>query len=131
MEASVFTRIIQGQIPCHKVYEDELTFAFLDIHPIQPGHVLIVPKTQVASLWDLDTNTYQAVMRTTKEIAGRIRRAFPAASHVAMQVEGLEVPHAHVKIYPFSTSDEFLARPNLDLEPDHQALATIANMLMV
>ena len=74
MSDSIFTKIIKGEIPCHKVYEDEQTLAFLDIHPVQPGHVLVVPKAQIASLWELDDATYQAVMATTRQVARRCQQ---------------------------------------------------------
>jgi histidine triad (HIT) family protein len=127
MEDSIFTKIIKGDIPCHKVYEDKLTLAFLDIHPIQPGHTLVIPKKQVASLWDLDEDDYRAVMATTKKVAERLREVFADKTHVAMEVEGLDVPHAHVKVFPFSTSAEFHRLPDdASIEPDHFALAKIA-----
>ncbi|HEX6416036.1 MAG TPA: HIT domain-containing protein, partial [Candidatus Saccharimonadales bacterium] len=69
MQESIFTKIINGDIPSHKVYEDDKTFAFLDIHPISTGHVLVVPKKQVEFLWDLDDEDYQAVMNTSKMLA--------------------------------------------------------------
>ena len=73
MEDSIFTKIIKGGIPSHKVYEDSDTFAFLDIHPITAGHTLVVPKKQVEFLWDLDDTAYQALMATTKKIALQLR----------------------------------------------------------
>jgi histidine triad (HIT) family protein len=69
MADSIFTKIIKGEIPSHKVYEDELTFAFLDIHPKTPGHVLVIPKKQVDLLWDLSDEDYQAVMAISKKLA--------------------------------------------------------------
>ena len=73
MADSIFTKIIKGEIPCHKIYEDELTFAFLDLHPKMPGHVLVIPKKQIDHLWDLQTVDYQALMSASKKIATRIR----------------------------------------------------------
>src|SRR6476661_6363794 len=91
MQDSVFTKIIKGEIPCHKIYEDERTFAFLDIHPIQPGQVLVVPKKQVGFAWDLEDKDYQAVMATAKRVALRLREVFPEKSRVALIIEGLDV----------------------------------------
>jgi histidine triad (HIT) family protein len=68
MQDSIFTKIIKGEIPSHKVYEDDKTIAFLDINPTQPGHTLVVPKKQVEFLWDLDTDDYQAVMETARKV---------------------------------------------------------------
>lgn len=128
-EDSIFTKIVKGEIPCHKVYEDENTLAFLDIHPIQPGHTLVIPKKQVEFVWDLDDETYQAVMATAKKVALRLRQVFPDKSRVGLMVEGLDVDHAHLKVFPFNTGDEFRFKPDLAAEPDHAALATVAAKL--
>jgi histidine triad (HIT) family protein len=128
-EPGIFTKIINGDIPCHKIYEDDKTFAFLDIHPIQPGQVLVVPKTEVPFAWDLDDATYQSLMATAKKIALRLREQFPDKTHVGMHVEGLDVAHAHLKIFPFSTHQEFTNHPDMSAEPDHAALAEMAKKL--
>lgn len=129
MADSIFTRIIKGDIPSHKIYEDERTFAFLDIHPIQPGQVLVIPKKQIEFVWDLDDADYQAVMATAKKVAQRLREAFPDKSRIAMQIEGLDVDHAHLKLFSFSTAEEFRNIPDMDAEPDHESLAAIAKTL--
>lgn len=126
-EPSIFTKIINGEIPSHKIYEDELTYAFLDIHPIQPGQVLVVPKAQIDAVWDLPADDYHALMNTTQKVAQRLREAFPDKLRVAMMVEGLDVAHAHVKVFPFNTSEEFRHVPDSSVEPDHAALAVIAD----
>lgn len=128
MPDSIFTRIIKGEIPCHKVYEDEKTFAFLDIHPIQKGHVLVVPKVQIEHLWDLPDEDYQAVMAATKRVANRIREVMQPA-RVGLKVEGIGVPHVHVHVFPFSTEEEYHHRPDLSAEPDHDSLAKVAHSL--
>lgn len=128
-EEPIFTKIIKGEIPSHKVYEDERTFAFMDIHPIQPGQVLVVPKTEVAFVWDLNEADYQALMATAKKVADRLRQAFPNKSHVGMHVEGLDVAHAHLKVFPFSDHQEFTNHPDMTAEPDHDKLAEIAAKL--
>lgn len=125
MEDSIFTRIIKGDLPCHKIYEDEYTFAFLDIHPVQPGHTLVIPKKQVEFIWDLDSETYQAVMATSKKVAQRLKKVLDVP-YVGEQIIGIDVPHAHVHIIPFSTIEEFRFTPNLQAEPDHEQLARIA-----
>ena len=124
MKPSIFTKIIRGDIPCHKIYEDEHTLAFLDIHPVQPGHVLVIPKQQVEFLWDLDEATYLAVMSTAQKVAKRLRETLNVP-YVGEKVFGLDVPHAHVHLIPFSIPSEFRNRPS-DGDPDHKALAAIA-----
>lgn len=126
---SLFTKIIKGEIPCHKIYEDDQSFAFLDIHPIQTGHTLVIPKRQVAYVWDLSAEEYQAVMATAQKIALALRAAFPDKKLTGMHVEGLDIPHAHVHVYPFNTAEEFHTLPDADAEPDHAALADIAARL--
>ena len=122
---SVFSKIVRGEIPCHKVYEDELTMAFLDIHPVQPGHTLVISKQQVEFVWDLDDVTYQAVMATTRKVAQRLKEVM-GAPFVGEEVVGVDVPHAHVHLIPFSTSQEFRRIPDMNAEPDHTALADLA-----
>jgi histidine triad (HIT) family protein len=128
MQDSIFAKIIKGEIPCHKIYEDEHTLAFLDIHPIQPGHTLVIPKQQVDHLWDLETQDYQAIMATCQTVALRLRGVM-ATPRVGVQVMGLDVPHAHVHLIPFSVVEEFRAVPDMSAEPDHPALAALAQKL--
>lgn len=128
MEDSLFTKIIKGDIPSHKVYEDDQTLAFMDIHPIQPGHVLVIPKRQVEFVWDLEEADYQALMRTVQKVARRIREVLPAP-YVGQQIVGIDVPHAHVHLIPFSTVAEYRAVPDMSAEPDHAALAEMAAKL--
>lgn len=128
MADSVFTKIIRGDIPSHKIYEDDSTFAFLDIHPIQPGHVLVVPKTQ-ADIWDLTDKDYQAVMSTVRYVAKRINEVIKP-KRVGVQIVGIDLPeHAHVHVFPFSSMDEYRNRPDPNTEPDHKALAEMAAKL--
>jgi histidine triad (HIT) family protein len=125
---SIFTKIIKGEIPSHKVYEDDKTFVFLDIHPIQPGHTLVIPKAQIEFLWDLDDENYQAVMATTQKVAKRIREVL-GVPYAGLKVVGIDVPHAHVHVVPFSTVAEYQNMPDMSAEPDHAALAEIAKKL--
>lgn len=129
MQESLFTRIIKGEIPCHKVYEDDKTLVFMDIHPIQPGHVLVVSKVQLDPLWNLPEEDYLAMWNTVQKVARRLKEVFPDKSRVAALVEGLDVAHAHIKVFPFSTDEEFRAQPDTRLEPDHAALAEMARKL--
>lgn len=128
MEDSLFTKIIKGEILCHKIYEDDKTFVFLDIHPKQPGHTLVIPKKQVEFVWDLDAADYQALMATAKKVALRIRTVI-GKPYVGEQVIGIDIPHAHIHVFPFSTMDEFHTRPDMSAEPDHAALAEVAKEL--
>lgn len=130
MQDSVFTKIIKGQIACHRIYEDDKTFAFLDIHPIQPGQVLVVPKKQTGFIWDLDDENYQALMASVKRVGQRLRQVFPEKSRIGVMVEGLDVDnHAHIKVFPFSTEEEYRNKPDQSAEPDHAKLAAIAEKL--
>lgn len=130
MQDSVFTKIIKGEIPSHKVYEDEKTLAFMDINPIQPGMVLVIPKAQVDHFMDLDDHDYQALMAAVKKVARKMHEVFPD-KRIAVHIEGLDVPHAHVKLFPFASAQEFRASPNTATEPNHPALAQMAEKLKV
>jgi histidine triad (HIT) family protein len=128
MEESIFTKIIKGEIPCHKVYEDAETLAFLNIHPVVPGHTLVIPKKEVAQIWDLAPKEYMAVMETSKKVAIRLRDVL-RPTRVGVQVQGLDVPHAHVHLLPFDTAAEFYYQPDMAMEPDHAALSAMAAKL--
>lgn len=128
MEDSIFTKIIKGEIPCYKIYEDDRTFAILDIHPKTPGHTLVIPKAQIEHVWDLSDDDYQAVMESARKVAHRIRDVLNP-DKVGLQIEGLGVPHVHVHVFPFATHEEFLVFPDLNAESDHQALTEMAQKL--
>ncbi len=130
MQDSLFTKIIKGEIPCHKVYEDDKTLAFLDIHPVTPGHTLVVPKQQVEFVWDLGESEYQALMSTVLKVAKQLRLEL-GASYVGEMVVGTDVPHAHVHLVGFNETREIhevLKTRELE-EPDHTALARMAEKL--
>jgi histidine triad (HIT) family protein len=131
MAASLFTKIIKGDVPSHKVYEDENTFAFMDLRPLNPGHVLVVTKKEVNHLWDLEPELYEQLMATTKKVALRIKEVLKPP-RVGMSVEGFGVPHVHVHVYPLykgleSTMADFLANPNH--KADEQELTDMAKKL--
>lgn len=128
MNDSIFTKIINGEIPSHKIYEDDTTYAFLDIHPIQPGHTLVVPKKQVEFVWDLDDETYQALQASVKKIALHLRESLEAP-YIGEQIIGVDVPHAHIHLIPFTAAAELRVRPDMSGEPDHQVLAEMARKL--
>lgn len=96
--SSVFTKIIQGEIPCYKIYEDEKTLAFLDIAPEAKGHTLVVPKLEVGKVYDLPTEDYQAVMATVKKLAKHMETVL--GERMQIKIVGVDVPHAHVHILP-------------------------------
>ena len=125
MQESIFTKIINGEIPCHKVYEDAFTFAFLDIHPVQPGHTLVVPKKQVPFVWDLDEEMYMALMDTVRRVAHQLRTVLKPG-YVGEIIEGVEIAHAHVKLIPFTSVDQFRRLPDDLAEPNHEELAAMA-----
>lgn len=128
MPDSIFTKIIKGEISCHKIYEDTQTFAFLDIHPVQPGHTLVIHKKQIEFVWDLEPADYQALMATVQKVGLRIR-AVIGVPYIGEQVIGVDVPHAHVHLIPFSSTAEFRNHPDMDAEPNHAELAEIAKKL--
>lgn len=130
MSDSIFTKIINGEIPSYKVYEDDKTLAFMDIHPIQPGHVLVVPKNQVGHFFDLSDEDYQALMTTVKKVAQRLRQVFPDKARIGVIIEGFDTPdHAHVKVFPADSGDELRHAPDLSAEPDHTELAALAKKI--
>lgn len=124
---SIFTRIIHGEISCHKVAEDDRFLAFLDINPLREGHTLVVPKQEVDRFFDLPADILAGIMPFAQEVAARIKRAVPC-DRVGVAVIGLEVPHAHVHLIPIDAmSDMDFARPKLKLSQEQ--LAAIAERI--
>ena len=116
--ATIFSRIIAGEIPSYKVAEDDRYYAFLDINPLAKGHTLVVPKQEVDYLFDLDDETLGGMMVFAKKVAAKIRREFPCKK-VAVVVLGLEVPHAHIHLIPMqSENDVDFHREKLKLTPE-------------
>jgi histidine triad (HIT) family protein len=103
--SSIFTKIINGEIPCYKIAESENCIAFLDIFPLKEGHVLVVPKKEVDYLFDLGENDYKALMNFSAKVAKAIKAAVPC-NRISMHVIGLEVPHAHVHLVPIFTMND-------------------------
>lgn len=97
--SSIFTKIIRGEIPCYKVYEDDKTLAFLDINPETLGHTLVVPKVEVDKIYELGDDDYRAVMTTVKKVAKNMEKVL--GQRVILKVIGVDVPHAHVHVMPF------------------------------
>jgi histidine triad (HIT) family protein len=103
--ASIFSKIIAGEIPCYKIAENDHYIAFLDVFPLKKGHTLIVPKKEVDYIFDLDHETYLGLMAFSKEVAVAIKKAIPC-NRIAVNVFGLEVPHAHVHLIPMNTMND-------------------------
>jgi len=116
--ATLFTRIIKGEIPCYKIAEDERYFAFLDINPLAKGHTLVVPKEETDYLFDVSDNSLSGMAVFAKKIALAIGKSVPC-KRVGVAVLGLEVPHAHIHLIPINDlSDINFARPKLKLTPE-------------
>ncbi len=128
MEDSVFTRIIKGEIPSHKIYEDEKIIAFLDIYPIKEGMTLVVPKVQIDHFTDLPEDIYSELMAVSKKIAIRLKESYPD-TRICLILEGFDVPHVHVKLIPVNKAEELKKSADMSAEPDHAKLAEIAERL--
>ncbi len=128
MSDSVFTKIIRGEIPSNKIYEDDLTYAFLDHNPKIPGHTLVISKKQAPYVWELPEEDYKALMETSKKVANRIKEVLDP-KWVGMQVEGIAVEHAHVHVFPFNSAQEYSRVPGPDKKPTAEELAQMAEKL--
>ncbi len=116
--ATIFSRIIAGEIPSYKVAENDRYYAFLDINPLTEGHTLVIPKQETDYIFDLDDDTLSGMILFAKEVAARIRREI-ACKRVAMVVLGMEVPHAHIHLIPInSENDVDFHREKLHLSPE-------------
>lgn len=118
--ASIFSRIIAGEIPCHKIAENDQYFAFLDVFPCAIGHVLVVPKQEIDYLFDLSDELYAGLMSFAKQIEPAIRKAVPC-KRVGVAVIGLEVPHAHVHLIPMNSMSDMNFHNKLKLSPEELA----------
>ena len=101
---SVFTKIINGEIPCYKIYEDDKTFAFLDINPETKGHTLVVPKNEVDKIYELPDEDYRALMDTVKKLSANMEKVL--GTRTLWKVIGTDVPHAHVHLLPYDETWE-------------------------
>lgn len=115
--ASIFTKIVNGEIPCYKIAETRDFLAFLDVNPNAPGHTLCIPKIEVDRLFDLDENTYIRLMEFSRNVALAIRKAMPC-KRVGMSVVGLEVPHVHIHLIPLQTMDDIRFTTKVKLSPE-------------
>jgi histidine triad (HIT) family protein len=116
--ASIFIRIINGEIPCYKVAEDERYFAFLDINPLKAGHTLVVPKQETDYIFDLSDETLSGLILFSKKVAKGIRNAFPC-NRIGIAVLGLEIPHAHIHLVPMDSMEDInFKNPKLKFTPE-------------
>lgn len=119
--ASIFSRIVAGEIPCYKVAEDDRFFAFLDISPVAKGHTLVIPKQEVDYIFDLDDETYNGLMTFARKVARALEGAVEC-KRVGVAVMGLEVPHAHVHLIPITTEGDMnFFREKLSLPAEEMA----------
>jgi len=116
--ASIFSKIIQGEIPCYKIAENDDYFAFLDINPLRAGHTLVVPKKEIDYIFDLDDKYLGAMMVFSKKVAEAIVSAVPC-KRIGVAILGLEVPHAHIHLVPMDTMEDVnFKNPKLKFTPE-------------
>ncbi|MBJ6369671.1 HIT family protein [Snuella sedimenti] len=115
--ASIFTKIVKGEIPCYKVAETDDFLAFLDVNPNSKGHTLCIPKKEVDKLFDLDEATYNGLMAFSRRVAIAIEKAIPC-KRVGVSVIGLEVPHVHVHLIPLHSMEDARFIQKARLSPD-------------
>ncbi|MGB0185332.1 MAG: HIT family protein [Flavobacteriaceae bacterium] len=127
---SIFSKIISGEIPCHRVAETNDFLAFLDINPNAKGHTLCIPKKEVDQLFDLDETTYNGLMAFSRTVAMAIEKAIPC-KRVGMTVIGLEVPHVHVHLIPLNAMEDaqFIKKEKLSTEEFQAVAKSIADYL--
>jgi histidine triad (HIT) family protein len=125
--ASVFSRIIKGEIPCFKIAEDSHFFAFLDINPLKAGHTLVVPKKEQDYIFEIDDATLSLMLPFCKKVAEAIKKAIPC-NRIGIAVIGLEVPHAHIHLIPINTMNDMnFANPKLTLS--QQKMSETADLI--
>jgi histidine triad (HIT) family protein len=116
--ATIFSRIVKGEIPCYKIAEDERFFAFMDINPVQKGHTLVIPKREDDYIFNLDPKTYEGLWAFARKVALAIKAAVPC-KRVGVAVLGMEVPHTHIHLVPLqSEADMDFRKEKLHLTPE-------------
>ena len=125
--ASIFTKIINGEIPCYKVAEDDKNIAFLDIRPIKNGHTLCVPKLEVDELYELPADDYQSLMTFSQRVAQSLKRVLPC-KRIGSMVLGMEVPHAHLHLVPINAEHE-LSFTNAKSRLSNDEMAALAQAI--
>ncbi|MFY7810709.1 MAG: HIT family protein [Flavobacterium sp.] len=128
--ASIFTKIIEGEIPCFKITEDKDFIAFLDVNPNAKGHTLCVPKKEIDKIFDMENNHFLALMDFSKKVANALEKTI-TCKRIGMAVIGLEVPHTHVHLIPLNTMDEmrFEQKVSFSKEEMEQIARDIADNL--
>jgi histidine triad (HIT) family protein len=114
---TIFTKIIEGEIPSYKIAEDDLFLAFLDVNPNAKGHTLCIPKQEINKLFDMEDELYLKLMQFSKKVATALEKTIPC-KRIGMAVIGLEVPHAHVHLIPLNEMDEMRFQNKVSLTPD-------------
>jgi histidine triad (HIT) family protein len=116
--ATIFTKIIRGEIPCYRIAEDDNYFAFLDVNPLMAGHTLVVPKRETDYIFDLGDKELSGLMLFSKKVAMAIEKAIPCA-RIGVAVIGLEVPHVHIHLVPMNTMNDLnFKNPKLRFTPE-------------
>lgn len=116
--ATIFTRIVNGEIPSYKVAESDRFYAFLDINPLAQGHTLVIPKNETDYIFDIEDQEYQELFLFAKRVAAAIKKAIPC-KRVGVAVLGMEVPHAHIHLVPLQTEGDMdFRKAKLSLDPD-------------
>ena len=124
----IFCKIVSGDISSHKIFENEHSMAFLDIYPLTEGMTLVIPKNHIANWWDMGEADISALIADARRVALILKRKFPE-KRIGIQVEGLDVPHVHIKLLPFETAAEFRSWPDHTVEPNHDQLAGLVKSL--
>ncbi len=126
--ATIFTKLVAGEIPCYKVHESDEFLAFLDIMPLKSGHTLVIPKIEVDYIFDLEDDILARMMVFAKEVAVKLKKSFQC-NRIGVTVIGLEVPHAHIHLIPIDKLDDMnFGKPKLKMEPAE--LSSIANKIL-
>ncbi len=128
MEDSIFTKIIRGDVPGYKIYEDEKVYAMLDIDPLSDGHVLVFPKAQIDLLWDLPDKEYEYLWQVAKNIAIHMQEVFQP-KRVGVVVEGFGVPHAHIHLVPLYDADVLELHHGYPVQKDAESMYKIAEKI--
>lgn len=126
--ASIFTKIVQGEIPCYKIHESEKFLAFLDIMPLVKGHTLVIPKVEIDYIFDIDDELLAEMMVFSKEVAAKLKKAIPCA-RIGVSVIGLEVPHAHIHLIPINAMND-MNFANEKLKLSSEELVSIQNSII-
>ena len=119
--SSIFSKIIDGIIPCYKIAENEFFLAFLDIQPLVQGHTLVIPKKEIDYIFDLDDSTLKEMMIFSKMVSEKLKAALPC-KRIGVSIIGLEVPHAHIHLVPINDIDDMnFSKPKLNLSKNEMS----------